>query len=199
MARRQHDAYYTEQGLTLELLKYLDLSKYKTILEPCVGDGHIKNVVQAKYPHLQYTTNDIDTAKQSDYHYDVSYYDLFYKDLPHETAETVWTKPRYWDCCITNFPYNQQDQIVPLVWEHVELLAFIPRLTWLEPTKTRAKFLQENAHHCRYQIIYNPRPRYDSKGSDNVTSMFIVYDKGYYGNPKQIYSTDWQSNGSGVS
>ena len=188
--RRQHDAYYTEQGLTLELLKYLDLTKYKTILEPCVGDGHIRDVVQQKYPHLVYTTNDIDTTKDADYHYDASNINTA---LYGETrGDLYWSK--WYDCCITNFPYNIQDAILPLVWQHVELLAFIPRLTWLEPTKTRAKFLQENAKHCRYQIIYNPRPRYDSKGSDNVTSMFIVYDKTYYGNPEQIYATEWQDN-----
>ena len=194
MSRRKHDAYYTEQGLTLELLKYLDLSKYKTILEPCVGDGHIRDVVQAKYPQLQYTTNDIDTTKEADLHIDATDYsdDSLYKTW-YDGIQKSW-----WDCCITNFPYNVQDQILPLVWEHVELLAFIPRLTWLEPTKTRAKFLEENKKHCRYQIIFNPRPRYDSKGTDNVTSMFIVYDKNYYGNPEQIYATEWQLNGSNV-
>lgn len=189
--RRQHDAYYTEQGLTLELLKYLNLDRYKTILEPCVGDGHIKSVVQAKHPHLQYTTNDIDTTKEADYHFDASQNTkLYYK---YEDSEYL-RDAKHWDCCITNFPYNVQDQIIPLVWEHVELLAFIPRLTWLEPTRTRAAFLEENKKHCRYQIIFNPRPKYDSKGSDNVTSMFIVYDKSFYGNPEQIYATEWQNN-----
>ncbi len=180
MTRRQHDAYYTEKGLTLELLRYLSLDKYTTILEPCVGDGHIRDVVQTRYPHLVYTTNDIDPTKEADYHYDASQFDLYLE--------------QYWDCCITNFPYDKQDQIIPIVWQSVELLAFIPRLTWLEPARTRAKFLQENAKHCRYQIIYNPRPKYDSKGTDNVTSMFIVYDKSYYGKPEQIYATDWRLN-----
>lgn len=187
MSRRKHDAYYTEQGLTLELLKYLDLSKYKTILEPCVGDGHIRDIVQAKYPHLKYTTNDIDTTKEADYHCDASFPNVFmYLDNNLDR--------QHWDCCITNFPYDKQDQILPIVWQSVDLLAFIPRLTWLEPTRTRAAFLEANKKHCRYQIIYNPRPRYDSKGSDNVTSMFIVYDKSYYGNPEQIYATEWQDN-----
>lgn len=72
--------------------------------------------------------------------------------------------------------------------------SFHPTTTWLEPTRTRAAFLEANKKHCRYQIIYNPRPKYDSKGSDNVTSMFIVYDKSFYGNPEQIYATEWQSN-----
>ncbi len=196
MSRRQHDAYYTEQGLTLELLKYLDLTKYQTILEPCVGDGHIRDVVQARYPHLRYTTNDIDPTKEADSHFDAAVDGYLYNQIvPNSSSHNWYDKiPLRWDCCITNFPYNAQDAIIPLVWQHVELLAFIPRLTWLEPTKTRAKFLQENAKHCRYQIIYNPRPKYDSKGTDNVTSMFIVYDKSYYGNPEQIYTTDWQSN-----
>ena len=192
--RKQYDAYYTEQGLTLELLKYLNLTRYKTILEPCVGDGHIRAIVQARYPHLQYTTNDVDTTKEADYHYDASandtplYLDTYCGSTPISS--------KYWDCCITNFPYNVQDQILPLVWNHVDLLAFLPRLTWLEPTKTRAKFLEENKKHCRYQIIFNPRPRYrtDIKGSDSATSMFTVYDKNFYGNPEQIYATDWQSN-----
>ncbi len=193
MTRRQHDAYYTEKGLTLELLKYLSLDKYTTILEPCVGDGHIRDVVQERYPHLVYTTNDIDTTKEADFHEDATNSGGLYCEY-QKMIDCTHIINRWWDCCITNFPYNQQDAIIPLVWEHVELLAFIPRLTWLEPTRTRAKFLQENAKHCRYQIIYNPRPKYDSKGTDNVTSMFIVYDKGYYGKPEQIYATDWQNN-----
>lgn len=195
MARRQNDAYYTEQGLTLELLKYLNLDRYKRVLEPCVGDGHIRDVVQARYPHLVYTTNDIDTTKEADYHQDATEpHNWLYNDKVFVDGVLAKNVPRYWDCCITNFPYNVQDQILPLVWEHVELLAFIPRLTCLEPTRTRVKFLQENKKHCRYQIIYNPRPKYDSKGTDNVTSIFIVYDKSYYGNPEQIYATDWQEN-----
>ena len=193
--RRQHDAYYTEQGLVLELLKYLSLDRYKTILEPCVGDGHIRDVVQAKYPHLKYTTNDIDPTKEADYHQDATHpFNWLYNDKIYTDGIFIENKPKHWDCCITNFPYNVQDVILPLVWEHVELLAFIPRLTWLEPTRTRAAFLEANKKHCRYQIIYNPRPKYDSKGSDNVTSIFIVYDKSFYGNPEQIYATEWQSN-----
>jgi hypothetical protein len=196
MTRRQYDAYYTEQGLTLELLKHLSLDKYKTILEPCVGDGHIRNVVQAKYPHLVYTTNDINLIKDADSHYDATYKSdnnqqrSLYQYFDYEG----FVRDKWWDCCITNFPYNVQDEILPIVWQHVELLAFIPRLTWLEPTRTRAAFLETNKKHCRYQIIYNPRPKYDSKGSDNVTSMFIVYDKSFYGNPEQIYAVDWQDN-----
>lgn len=185
MARRKNDAYYTEAGLTQELLKYVNLDRYKTILEPCVGDGHIKDIVQAKYPHLQYTTNDIDPTKEANYHCDASFPNvLMYLDDNLDK--------QYWDCCITNFPYDKQDQIVPIIWDHVELLAFLPRLTYLEPTKTRAKFLEENKKYCRYQIIFNPRPRFDPKGSDNVTSIFIVYDKNFYGNTEQIFATDWQ-------
>ena len=194
MSRKQYDAYYTEQGLTLELLKYLNLTRYKTILEPCVGDGHIRDIVQARYPHLQYTTNDIDFTKEADHHYDAAGSRLYMEDI--QMSELVHIRERYWDCCITNFPYNVQDAILPLVWDHVELLAFLPRLTWLEPTKTRAKFLEDNKKHCRYQIIFNPRPRFraDTKGSDSATSMFIVYDKNFYGNSEQIYATEWQSN-----
>ena len=192
MSRKQYDAYYTEQGLTLELLKYLNLTRYKTILEPCVGDGHIRDIVQTRYPHLQYTTNDVDTTKEADYHYDAS-------DYSNDSLYKVWydgVHKSYWDCCITNFPYTMQDAILPMVWDHVELFAFLPRLTWLEPTRTRAKFLEDNKKHCRYQIIFNPRPRFraDTKGSDSATSMFIVYDKNFYGNPEQIYATEWQSN-----
>jgi len=190
MARRQHDAYYTEQGLVLELLKYLDLSRYKTILEPCVGDSHIKNVVEQKYPHLQYTTNDIDPTKEADYHWDASNVNT---SLYGETRGDLWWS-KWYDCCITNFPYNQQDQILPLVWQHVGLLAFLCRLTWLEPTHSRAKFLQENAHHCRLQVIFNPRPRFDPKGTDSATSMWLVYDKNYSGLTQQIYATDWRQN-----
>lgn len=193
--RKQYDAYYTHQGLTLELLKYLDLTQYKTALEPCVGDGHIYSVVSQKHPHLQWTTNDIDLTKQADYHFDVSYYDLFYEDLPHETADTVWTKPRKWDCCITNFPYNQQNEIVPLVWQHVDVLAFLCRLSWLEPTQKRAKWLKENEHHCKHQIIFsNPRPRFTEKGNDSVTTMWLVYDKSYNGLTQKIYATEWTEN-----
>ena len=190
MTRRQNDAYYTEQGLTLELVKYLDLTQHKTILEPCVGDGHIRDVVQARYPHLLYTTNDIDPTKEADMHCDAT-------DYSNDSLYKTWSdgvEENYWDCCITNFPYNAQDQIVPLVWQHVGLLAFLCRITWLEPTRSRAKFLQENAHHCRLQVIFNPRPRFDPKGTDSATSMWLVYDKSYYGKPEQIYATSWREN-----
>lgn len=189
--RKQYDAYYTHQGLTLELLKYLDLTQYKTALEPCVGDGHIYSVVSQKHPHLQWTTNDIDLTKQADYHCDAA-------DYSNESLYKTWSdgiQEAYWDICITNFPYNQQNEIVPLVWQHVDVLAFLCRLSWLEPVEKRAKWLKENEHHCKHQIIFsNPRPRFTEKGNDSVTTMWLVYDKSYNGLTQKIYATEWTEN-----
>lgn len=189
--RKQYDAYYTHQGPTLELLKYLDLTQYKTALEPCVGDGHIFSVVSQKHPHLQWTTNDIDLTKQADYHCDAA-------DYSNESLYKTWSdgiQEAYWDICITNFPYNQQNEIVPLVWQHVDVLAFLCRLSWLEPVEKRAKWLKENEHHCKHQIIFsNPRPRFTEKGNDSVTTMWLVYDKSYNGLTQKIYATDWLEN-----
>lgn len=189
--RKQYDAYYTHQGLTLELLKYLDLTQYKTALEPCVGDGHIYSVVSQKHTHLQWTTNDIDPTKQADYHCDAA-------DYSNESLYKTWSdgiQEAYWDICITNFPYNQQNEIVPLVWQHVDVLAFLCRLSWLEPVEKRAKWLKENEHHCKHQIIFsNPRPRFTEKGNDSVTTMWLVYDKSYNGLTQKIYATEWTEN-----
>lgn len=45
--RRQHDAYYTEQGLVLELLKYLSLDRYKTIIK--MQHTHLIGYITIKY------------------------------------------------------------------------------------------------------------------------------------------------------
>jgi hypothetical protein len=162
--RIKNDYYPTEEKITEILLKHCDFKPFSKILEPCAGERYISKVLEDK--GYSVTSTDIsDTIC-------FSYYDC--------------TKQNYWECyfendfdyVITNPPYNKANEIVPLAYKYANYgIAMLLRLSWLEPTKDRAKFLQENPPDS--VIIINPRPRFrsDTKSTDSVTSAWFIWNK----------------------
>jgi hypothetical protein len=136
------------------------------VIEPCAGGLAIANVLTAE--GLTVVTNDADPSRPTQFHLDMtrreSWQTLTY---PFIEKRVVWG--------VTNLPFNMADEIVPLAVEHRHSFAWILRLSWLEPTGARQRFL---AAHPPAKVIVLPRHDFKGRGStDSVTSAWFVWGK----------------------
>lgn len=191
--RIKNDYYPTEEKITEVLLKHWVIHKNKTnVLEPCAGKRHISKVLESN--GFSVTSTDIEDCNYPD---TIEHYPNFYD----ATLESYWQREAIcngqliYDYIITNPPYNKADEIVPLAYKYANYgIAMLLRLSWLEPTKKRAKFLQDNPPDS--VIILNPRPKFrsDTKGTDSVTSAWFIWNKEDSLVPIKpfIFETDWK-------
>lgn len=161
-ARRAFDYYPTPAWMTRALIKRV---RPFDVIEPCAGDGAIVRVLEAERcgPVL---TNDLDTSRGTLWHLDAtrraSWGQFMARKRP---CRPVWG--------VTNVPFDVADTIVPLAVEHLPYFATILRLSWLEPTERRARFLRE---HPPSNLIVLPRHDFKGRGStDSVTSAWFVW------------------------
>ncbi len=161
--RRAFDYYPTPPWMTRALLRRV---RPFDVLEPCSGENAIVDVLKANGVETIYT-NDLDSSRPAKTHLDMTCqgsWDLF----------SGLQKPPYWG--VTNVPFDIADQIVPLAVKHLRCFATILRLSWLEPTVARQRFLAANPP--RTLIVM---PRWDFKGrgaTDSVTSAWFIWEQG---------------------
>ncbi len=154
LPRVANDFYPTHERVTQALLSREMIAG--TICEPCAGEGHIVRVLESK--GLFVSPNDI--------------------TWPHGFD---MTQPENWllrDWTITNPPFNKATPILQNAYEHSRIgVAFLLRLSYLEPCVDRARWLQ--LHPPTRVIILNPRPKFrsDTNGSDSVTTAWFVWRK----------------------
>lgn len=157
--RRPFDFYETPAWMTLALLRRVKVAG--PVLEPAAGNGAIVRVLQ-KAGH-QWWSNDLDQTWPTQGHADI-------------TQRDTWRCFPEWNWAVTNLPFNVADQVVPIA--HAFMLedgglAFLLRLSWLEPTAARQDFL--NQYPPKRLIVL---PRHDFRGSgqtDSVTSAWMVW------------------------
>jgi len=170
--RRKNDLYPTESAVTKILLQQFPNMR-GCILEPCAGPGLM--VEALKYPGFRVIyTNDIDSA------YDTAYTG----DAGSPTAE-CWQ--REWDWVVTNPPFSEAERILPLALGRADKVAFLLRLTYMEPTNGRADWLKQHADQMIWLGVLNPRPKFRKGeinpktgkpfGTDNATVAWFVWDK----------------------
>lgn len=160
--RRAFDYYPTPVWMTKALLRRVHPFD---VIEPCAGDGAITRVLEASGARV--VTNDIDLRWSTDWHMDATREDFW------QTVEGCFWRPMWG---VTNLPFDLADVIVPLAVKHLPHFATILRLSWLEPTAARQRFLAE--HPPRTLIVM---PRWDFKGrgqTDSVTSAWFIWEKG---------------------
>lgn len=162
MARRNHDFYPTPEWATKVLLEHCpDIYRCSDgVVEPCAGDGAIADCL---YPYFQYVhTLDIDPTRKVDKIYDARY-------LTVSSEEAV----------ITNPPFNQAIEIVQNFVQSGAKSAFLLRLSFLEPTFARGKWLQENPP---AGLIILPRISFTGDGkTDSVTCAWMVWNMRPFG------------------
>lgn len=169
--RVENDYYPTPEGITRSLISHCPQLPY-VCFEPCAGQGAITSVLRASGRHV--------------YESDITYDNSYPKDA---TTEEFWKYRNAFDLCfsnnwatITNPPFNRAAEILPLAHKHSPWgVAFLLRLSYLEPADNRADWLQEHADQMCYLIPVNPRPKFrrDTKGSDSSTVAWMVWQKSW--------------------
>jgi hypothetical protein len=161
MPRTKLDQYYTPDHAIDLCLTNLDFELTGTVLEPCCGENAISNKLKAL--DLTVITNDIDLANPADYHLDRSSY-------------KSWQGIREdYDWIITNPPFNQAHDIIPLAQYKARLgVIALLRLTWLEPCANRREFLAQIPPD---QILVTPRIRFKNNKTDNMTTAWFIWLK----------------------
>jgi hypothetical protein len=102
-----------------------------------------------------------------------------------------------YDWIITNPPYNQAPAILPLALDNCRVgMAMLLRLSYLEPSRNRARWLAE--HPPAKLIVFNPRPQFraDTGGTDSVTTAWFIWHRfGNFGNSQGTeleFCTNWR-------
>lgn len=159
--RRHLDQYFTPAAATRVLMRHINL-KTMHVLECCNGDGAISREL---YGYDSLWTNDIDQSLTADFHNDV-------------TQDWYFSNHAF-DYIITNPPFNQAAQIVPLAYSHARVgMAMLLRLSFLEPCRDRARWLQQ---HPPTQLICIPRISFTGDGkTDNVATAWMLWDKRWH-------------------
>jgi hypothetical protein len=191
MNRLTQDKYYTSQKLVNVLLENLPEVPWSTfkglIFEPCDGEQAISKVLKERCNEATIITNEPYPTEDSNPQYSLDATNL-------KTWEQIDSNPgfRLIEWTITNPPYKLATPILKNALCYSKNVAMLLRLSYLEPTKDRASLLER--HPPDKIIILNPRPRFrtDTKGSDSVTSAWLIWRQ--YTNTENteiVYATDW--------
>ena len=189
--RRTNDAYYTHTAVTKALLYRIPGIRHATVFEPCAGSGLMAN--ELRNAGCKVVTNDI-ADHECDYQCDAT-----------DRGEVCW---EYYDWVVTNPPFNLAHKILPIALDHANVgVAFLLRLSYLEPANGRREWLQHHADQMVYCGVLNPRPRFrageinpktgNEYGTDNVTVAWMVWKKNWSWLDMGIrrpfdFITDWQ-------
>ncbi len=159
MVRRKNDAYYSAEWMTHFLLERTPYPIRGYALEPCCGEGAISNALKKR--GFTVTTADINPVCNPDMVMNYLETDLGY--LP-------------FDWVITNPPFSlAYPMLLKAMCEARVGVAFLLRLSFVEPTEQRGDWLEENPPTGRITL-----PRYSFTGdgrSDNVTAEWLVWFK----------------------
>ncbi|OUL23825.1 hypothetical protein BV378_20645 [Nostoc sp. RF31YmG] len=154
--RRKNDAYFTPTSAVDTLLNHIDITG--TLLEPCNGSGAISN--RLKEDGLSVITTDIADNPQDD-----------------ATTHQYWQRQKPYDWVVTNPPFDSASKILPKAYEYASVgVAFLLRLSYLEPCKDRGQWLAEHPP----KLIVLPRISFTGDGKvDSCTCAWMIWKKGY--------------------
>lgn len=166
---RRIDQYETPPHYVEPLLELIGSLDGRTVYEPCVGKWHIaRHLLYAK----QLLTNDLDPACAADTHLDAA--------LGAAWVDAEVQQERWFDWTITNPPFEHELAILQHAIAHSANVAFLARISFLEPTRTRQDFW---AAHPPTDVIVLPRYSFrlndfGKRQTDNVTCCWIVFRQG---------------------
>ena len=162
MPRRPLDQYETPPHYVAPLLETIGDLTGLSVFEPCVGKWHIAS-------HLmgcrELITNDIDHRCAARTHLDA------------RTPEAWACAPVDW--VITNPPFSDELAILEHALAHSHNVAMLARLSFLEPTLTRAAFW---AAHPPTDVIVLPRYSFrkndaGKRQTDSVTCCWLLFEQ----------------------
>lgn len=169
--RRAFDFYETPRHY-VSALKAVIGSPRGRAFAPCVGDHAIVRL----FPKLQWTTNDWDPKREAAYHMNAARLKLW------DRATETDGESRPFDWTIENPPFEVEQSILALALEYSVNVAFLARLSLLEPTLKRTPFWAEHGERCTKIILsrysFYAMTRKDGRPgsqSDNQTCMWLVW------------------------
>ena len=162
--RQPLDQYETPPHYVKALLNVIGKPR-GVVYEPCVGLWHIAEALLGKGMTL--LTNDLDPKRKADTHLDAAY-----------NPDAWGTLPIDW--CITNPPFSRELPILENAVAWCKNVAFLARLSFLEPTIERAPFWRK---HPPTGLIVLPRYSFRNnkagkRQTDSVTCCWIVWREG---------------------
>jgi hypothetical protein len=171
MGRQPLDRYDTPPHYIEPLLKLIGPLDGLSVYEPCVGGGNISKYLTSAR-HL--VTNDINPAVQATMHHDAR-------------TEVAWPDPisiiiddDRIDWVITNPPFADEQAILHFALVSARNVAFLARLSFLEPTRSRARLWQV---HPPTDVIVLPRYSFvrttNKSRTDSVTCCWMVFREGH--------------------
>lgn len=186
-ARIENDLYPTPTRLGEVLLKHVAIEG--NVFECCAGPHQLSSLFRDCW------TNDIDREHKQNFYLDAADPESW-GFIKHE----AFIAGREIDWVITNPPFNVAPKILPYALENARRgVAFLLRLSYLEPTGSRALFLKKWADQQTHLIPVSPRPQFraDTRGSDSVTCAWFVWDKAHSWErlgvkSPFVYETDWR-------
>lgn len=178
--RRPFDFYPTGAAVTRALLERIDIGG--RVLEPCAGAGDMARVLRDDPRITAVATSDIDPARPVDFYGNAA-----------DPGAPCYTGGRY-DWIVTNPPYTRAAPILATAYDQARIgVAFLLRLTFLEPARDRAAWLQAHTAQLSDQLILNPRPSFTGDGrSDSATVAWLVWRRGHRGGTRIHFVTDWK-------
>lgn len=157
--RSKNDFYETPKS-------YVDALNYSitfdgSIFEPCVGDGSLLNYLNRDNISNAWT-NDLDPHRMAQFHFNAAW-------------EPAWPQEIRADWIITNPPFSDIEPIIEISWDKCRRgIAFLCRISFLEPINSRLKLLQ--SLHIK-DLIFLPRHSFTGKGNDFVTCCWLIAEK----------------------
>jgi hypothetical protein len=154
---KDKEQYFTPKELTRALMSRVPI--YGKVFEPCAGKNWITDVLEDH--GLTVFTSDIDEEMKTHYHFDA-------------TDPGNWD--RNYDWVVTNPPFSKAPEILKNAYEHANVgVAFLARLSFLEPCAGRDKFLLRMPPD---KLIVLPRVSFSRDGGkDTVTVCWMVWIK----------------------
>ena len=158
-SKKKNEFYETPPVFTKALLSDIGTLIGGRILECCSGDNAIADVLTQNGFHV--TTNDIDPDKNAVRQMDAS-------------KDPLWMGEQN-DWVISNPPFSKAIDIVKHAFFHAKFgVAFLLRLTFLEPCKDRSEFLIDYPP----SILVMPRHSFTGDGAtDSVTCAWFIWIK----------------------
>lgn len=181
MSRRALDNYPTPGRLTRALLEEVCIAG--VVLEPCAGAGQIADVLRGgrAYGIRGVYINDLDPAHGCDRQEDAT-----------DPEAGIWKLRSDW--VVTNPPFNQAMAILQNSYRCARRgVAFLLRLSFLEPTNGRAAWLREHEEELSDLLVFgSPRPSFTDDGrTDSATVAWMVWRRDWREGTTVRFVTGW--------
>lgn len=173
--RIEGDRYYTDDAVALRLVRLLDLTGAKRVVEPSVGGGAFVRAIRAVWPGWIYGI---------DINHDAPGLDLCPSQIRGADFLDVGKSgdfldlPNGADWIIGNPPYSHAEAHVRHALTLAPRCAFLLRLAFLESTK-RVAFWRD--HQPARVYVLAQRPSFTGGGTDSAAYGWFVWDADHKG------------------